>query len=109
VLCPTANEAKMNLLGVKKSTLEKYGAVSEETVREMVCGVQKLLGSDYAIAVSGIAGPDGGTEDKPIGLVYIGTFGNSGLVITKNNFSGPRIDVKKKTALTALHQLEINR
>jgi len=75
----------------------------------MVLGVQKLLGSDYAIAVSGIAGPDGGTEDKPIGLVYIGTFGNSGLVITKNNFSGPRIEVKTKTALTALHQLDINR
>ena len=102
-----SNEAKMNLLGVKESTLEKFGAVSEETVREMALGVQKLMGSDYAIAVSGIAGPDGGTDDKPVGLVYIGTFGKSGLVITKNNFSGTRIEVKKKTALTALHQLEI--
>ena len=104
-----SNEAKMNLLGVNESTLEKFGAVSEETVREMVLGVQKLMGCDYAIAVSGIAGPDGGTEDKPVGLVYIGTFGKSGLVITKNNFSGTRIEVKKKTALTALHQLDINR
>ncbi len=99
----------MKLLGVGRATLDTFGAVSKETVREMVLGVQKLLGSDYAIAVSGIAGPDGGTEDKPIGLVYIGTFGNSGLVITKNNFSGPRIEVKTKTALTALHQLDINR
>jgi len=104
-----SNEAKMKLLGVGRATLDTFGAVSKETVREMVLGVQKLLGSDYAIAVSGIAGPDGGTEDKPIGLVYIGTFGNSGLVITKNNFSGPRIEVKTKTALTALHQLDINR
>jgi len=102
-----SNEAKMKLLGVKESTLEKFGAVSEETVREMLLGVQKLIGSDYAIAVSGIAGPDGGTEDKPVGLVYIGTFGKSGLVITKNNFSGTRIEVKKKTALMAIHQLEI--
>ncbi|TSA28117.1 CinA family nicotinamide mononucleotide deamidase-related protein [bacterium] len=102
-----SNEAKMKLLGVKESTLEKFGAVSEEMVREMLLGVQKLIGSDYAIAVSGIAGPDGGTEDKPVGLVYIGTFGKSGLVITKNNFSGTRIEVKKKTALMALHQLEI--
>ena len=102
-----SNEAKMNLLGVKKSTLEKYGAVSEETVREMVCGVQKLLGSDYAIAVSGIAGPDGGTSEKPLGLVYIGTMGKSGLIITKNDFSGTRIEVKMKTALTALYQLEV--
>jgi len=103
-----SNEVKMKLLGVKESTLEKFGAVSEDTVREMVLGVQKLIGSDYAIAVSGIAGPDGGTEDKPVGLVYIGTLGKSGLVITKNNFSGSRIEVKMKTALNALHQLDIN-
>jgi len=102
-----SNEAKMNLLGVKESTLEKHGAVSEETVREMVCGVQKLLMSDYAIAVSGIAGPDGGTSEKPLGLVYIGTMGKSGLIITKNDFSGTRIEVKMKTALTALYQLEV--
>ena len=102
-----SNEAKMKLLGVKESTLENFGAVSEETVREMVLGVQKLMGSDYAIAVSGIAGPDGGTEDKPVGLVYIGTLGKSGLVITKNNFSGTRTEIKMKTALTALRQLEI--
>ncbi len=103
-----SNEAKMKLLGVKESTLEKFGAVSEDTVREMVLGVQELMGCDYAIAVSGIAGPDGGTDDKPVGLVYIVTFGKTGLVITKNNFSGTRIEVKMKTALTAMHQLAIN-
>ena len=102
-----SNEAKMNLLGVKETTLEKFGAVSEETVREMVYGVQKLMGSDYAIAVSGIAGPGGGTENKPVGLVYIGTFGKSGIVIKKNNLSGSRLEVKNKTALTALFQLDV--
>ncbi len=102
-----SNEAKMKLIGVKESTLEKHGAVSEETVKEMVLGVQKLIGSDYAIAVSGIAGPEGSTAEKPVGLVYIGTFGKSGLIITKNNFSGTRIEVKMKTALTALFQLDV--
>lgn len=102
-----SNEAKMKVLGVKASTLEKHGAVSEETVREMVLGIQKLMKSDYAIAVSGIAGPDGGTAEKPVGLVYIGTLGRSGLIITKNNFSGTRIEVKMKTALTALFQLDV--
>lgn len=102
-----SNKAKMNLLGVKDSTLEKHGAVSEETVKEMVVGVQKLIGSDYAIAVSGIAGPGGGTAEKPVGLVYIGTLGRSGLIITKNNFSGARIEVKMKTARAALFQLDV--
>ncbi len=102
-----SNEAKMRLLHVLASTLEKFGAVSEETVREMVCGVQKFMGSDYAIAVSGIAGPDGGTTEKPVGLVYIATIGKSGLIITKNNFFGSRIEVKNKTAVTALKQLDV--
>ena len=102
-----SNEAKMKLLGVKASTLEKHGAVSEETVKEMLLGVQKLIGSDYAIAVSGIAGPDGDTAEKPVGLVYIGTLGRSGIIITKNNFSGTRKEVKMKTALTALFQLDV--
>ena len=102
-----SNEAKMNLLGVKETTLEKFGAVSEETVREMVLGVKELTKSDYAIAVSGIAGPEGGTPEKPVGLVYIGTWGKTGMINTKNNFSGTRIEVKTKTAYHALHQLDV--
>ncbi len=100
-----SNEAKMNLLGVNASTLDKWGAVSEQTVKEMVLGAKKLFRSDYAIAVSGIAGPGGGTEDKPVGLVYIGTFGNEGLTITKNNFRGSRTQIKIQTVNTALNQL----
>ncbi len=67
-----ANEIKMRVLGVSADTLSTYGAVSEQTAREMVLGVKKLMGSDCAISTTGIAGPTGGTAEKPVGLVYIG-------------------------------------
>ena len=66
-----SNEIKENLLGVKPETLEKYGAVSEETVIEMVKGAMKSMNSDCAIATSGIAGPTGGTPGKPVGTIWI--------------------------------------
>lgn len=67
-----SNRAKLEELGVKAETLDKFGAVSEETACEMVAGLQKKTGSDLCISVTGIAGPGGGTEEKPVGLVYIG-------------------------------------
>ena len=67
-----SNESKIRVLGVKQETLNKYGAVSEETVREMAEGARSISGATYAIATSGIAGPDGGTEEKPVGTVCIG-------------------------------------
>lgn len=67
-----SNRAKMEELGVKKETLEKYGAVSEEVALEMAEGIQRVSGSDIGISVTGVAGPDGGTEEKPVGLVFIG-------------------------------------
>ncbi|MCB6994441.1 competence/damage-inducible protein A [bacterium 210820-DFI.6.37] len=67
-----SNEAKMQELGVKKETLEAYGAVSEETAREMAEGLRRVSGSDVCISVTGIAGPEGGSLEKPVGLVYIG-------------------------------------
>ena len=66
-----ANEVKEQVLGVEHDTLMRYGAVSEQTVRQMAEGVRRLMHTDYAIATSGIAGPDGGTEDKPVGTVWI--------------------------------------
>ena len=66
-----SNEVKSSLLGVSEDALRNFGAVSEETVREMVAGVSSLMKSDCAIATSGIAGPGGGTEDKPVGTVWV--------------------------------------
>lgn len=71
-VCSYSNEMKMNILGVKENTLKKYGAVSEQTASEMAVGIRKITDADYAISTTGIAGPDGGTEDKPVGLVWIG-------------------------------------
>ena len=67
-----SNESKMKILGVKEDTLLKYGAVSENTVIEMADGIRKLSQSTYGLSVSGIAGPEGGTPEKPVGTVFIG-------------------------------------
>ena len=67
-----SNEAKMKVLGVRQATLEKYGAVHEETAREMAEGARQVAGATYGLSTSGIAGPDGGTPDKPVGTVCIG-------------------------------------
>lgn len=71
-VCSYANEAKMKLLGVKDATLSNYGAVSEQTAKEMADGIRKLSFSDIALSLTGIAGPGGGTDEKPVGLVYLG-------------------------------------
>ncbi len=76
-----ANAVKENLLHVKAETLEAHGAVSEETVTEMVYGAMKTLEADYAVATSGVAGPSGGTADKPVGTIWIAA-GNAQKVLT---------------------------
>ncbi len=101
-----ANEIKEKLLGVRHKTLEKYGAVSEQTAAEMATGAVRALGADFSVAVTGIAGPDGGSEEKPVGLVYIACADKNGNVkVTKNLFSGDRKAVRDQTTKTALHML----
>lgn len=97
-----ANEAKMQLLGVKDKTLEAYGAVSEETAREMAEGARKVSGSDIAVSVTGIAGPGGGTDEKPVGLVYIGVSDKNGVEAYRFMQHGDRERVRRKSALNAL-------
>ncbi|MBM3416366.1 MAG: nicotinamide-nucleotide amidohydrolase family protein [Bacteroidetes bacterium] len=101
-----ANEVKENILGVKKQTLQTAGAVSKETVTEMVSGALARLQCDYALAVSGIMGPDGGTDEKPAGTVWIAA-GNKDTVQTlKLNL---RFDRKRNIEMTAANALNLFR
>jgi nicotinamide-nucleotide amidase len=97
-----ANEAKEKRLGVKRETLEKYGAVSEETVKEMAVGLAKETLADVTIVSSGIAGPDGGTKEKPVGLVYLCCFVNGKTYVEKNIFSGDRQSVRHQAVDRAI-------
>lgn len=97
-----SNKAKRKLLGVKKSTLQKYGAVSEQTAEEMARGAATLTKADVAVAVTGIAGPDGGTKEKPVGTVYIACSVKGKTVVKKYHFSGNRSKVREATVSEAL-------
>ncbi len=101
-----ANEAKQSLAGVQKATLDAFGAVSEQTAREMAEGGAKAAKADAALAVTGIAGPDGGSEEKPVGLVYIGCFVKGNTVVQKNIFSGSRREVREQSVISALELLK---
>jgi nicotinamide-nucleotide amidase len=100
-----SNEAKTKILGVKEETLKKFGAVSEETAKEMVEGILKLSGSDYALSVTGVAGPGGATKEKPIGLVYIGFADKKKTECFKFNFNGTRESIRERSVNTALDLL----
>jgi len=100
-----SNDIKHLWLGVTNEVLENYGAVSQPCVAQMLDGVQKLAGSDYAIAVSGIAGPTGGTELKPVGTVYIGLQTPFAQEVFHCNFSGPREAVQEQSTVFAIEKL----
>lgn len=106
-----SNEAKMKYLGVRKETLDRVGAVSEETAEEMALGIAKAAGTDIGISVTGIAGPGGGTEEKPVGLVYVGLCIRGTVKVKKLNLTGDRQSVRNKTVITALDWVrsEINK
>ena len=100
-----ANEVKSGVLGVKEETLSAFGAVSSETAAEMAAGARRLMGADIAVSVTGIAGPGGGTPEKPVGLVWFGIASVGGVRTEKAIFSGDRASVREQAAVHALGML----
>lgn len=101
-----SNEAKQQMVGVQETTLQQHGAVSEPTVREMATGAAKAAAAEYAIAVSGIAGPEGGTPDKPVGTVWFAIVGPEGRVLAQRQiFAGDRDAVRRQSVAWALQTL----
>lgn len=97
-----SNKSKRRLLGIKKATLLKHGAVSEQIARDMVKGAALMTKADVAVSVTGIAGPDGATEEKPVGLVYIGCNVCGRINVKEYHFSGNRAKVRESTVAAAL-------
>ena len=100
-----ANEVKSGVLGVKEETLARVGAVSPETAAEMAEGARRLTGADIAVSVTGIAGPGGGTPEKPVGLVWFGLASADGVRTEKAIFGGDRGRVREQTVVHALGML----
>ncbi len=97
-----ANEAKMKYLGVKSETLDKFGAVSENTAEEMAAGIRRNTGADIGIGITGIAGPGGGTPEKPVGLVFVGIASKNGVRVKKLNLKGSREKIRYAVCMNAL-------
>jgi PncC family amidohydrolase len=97
-----SNEAKMSLLKVRHGTIMAYGAVSEATAGEMAQGARELFGADYALSVTGIAGPGGATDEKPVGLTYIGMATPDDVVVRRYVWKGDRLENKRQSADAAL-------
>ncbi|CAG7856199.1 nicotinamide-nucleotide amidase [biofilm metagenome] len=101
-----SNNAKIQMLNVCSLTLEQYGAVSAETAREMVAGALAISEADWAIAVTGIAGPDGGSADKPVGTVFVAWQSSTGISkVEKLQLTGDRHEIRKQTVISALSGL----
>lgn len=97
-----SNQAKQRLLGVKEGTLREWGAVSEEVAREMALGACRVTGARLGLSVTGIAGPGGGTPEKPVGLVYTALAVGDLAVVEREIFPGGREEIRKKAAERAL-------
>ena len=97
-----SNKVKRRFLGVKKSTLQKHGAVSEKTAEEMAKGAALMSKADVAVSITGIAGPDGGTEEKPVGLVYMACYVKGKVTVKKCQFSGNRGKIRESAVSAAL-------
>ena len=101
-----SNEAKERVLKVSTQTLEKFGAVSKETALEMARGLKNLSGGDIALAVTGIAGPDGGTDEKPVGLIYFGLCFGSREGYFRSHFDGNREEIRLQAVEKGLSIIE---
>jgi nicotinamide-nucleotide amidase len=100
------NRVKQNVLGVEEATLIQYGAVSEPTAYQMAQGARKALGVDWAVSITGIAGPGGGTAEKPVGLVYIGVAGPNGTTVKEYRlWHGDRTQLRLRASKFALHDV----
>ena len=103
-----SNDVKCRILHVQEETLSAYGAVSEETAFEMAEGIRNLMQTDIGIGITGIAGPYGGSADKPVGLVYIAAADKNHTIVSKNIFSGTRLENKwaaVQKELTLVHDM----
>ena len=100
-----SNRAKVELLGISEALLKEYGAVSKEVAKAMADGVRKRSDVDIGISTTGIAGPTGGTKEKPVGLVYIAVSTEKDTIVKKFNFSGDRLQNKESTCNAALEML----
>ena len=103
-----SNKSKINTLGVREETLEKFGAVSEDVAKEMVLGVAKRLGADFAVATTGIAGPNSDGSGKPVGLVYIGIYAQGDISVKECLFTGDRELIRYRTSVEALEEVRRN-
>lgn len=97
-----SNKAKRKMIGVKKVTLDRFGAVSEQVAGEMAKGTAALTKADVTVAITGLAGPDGGTQEKPVGLVYIGCYVKGNLTVKEYHLSGDRSKIRENTVAQAL-------
>ncbi len=102
-----ANTAKEGLLDVNSTSLMDYGAVSENVAREMAEGTRRALGADLGLSTTGIAGPGGGTEDKPVGLVYIALAYPEGVIVERKQFAGNRESIRNMTVESALNMVRV--
>jgi PncC family amidohydrolase len=96
------DRSKMKSLGVKQATLRVNGAVSEQTASEMAVGVRELFGSDYGVAITGLAGPGGASFGKPIGLVFFAFTNGKATIVERMEFTGDRLNIKRAAASQAL-------
>ena len=103
-----SNKSKINTLGVREETLEKFGAVSEEVAKEMALGVAKRLEADFAVATTGIAGPNSDESGKPVGLAYIGIYAQGDISVKECLFTGDRELIRYRTSVEALEEVRKN-